>query len=68
LQFQNYSNTTTYKTVLADNVPSAQYGAVTATVVYGAALLQLTSIDNLSWQVLTLQTGSTFTLYGIEAA
>lgn len=63
--FQNYSNTSTYKTILL-RANSASSG-VAATV----ALWRSTSAINVVYATLsggTFATGSTFTLYGIAAA
>jgi hypothetical protein len=64
--FQNYSNTTTNKTVLIRNTP-----AVSATVEAGVGLWRntsaITSITLLPLSGASLATGSTFTLYGIKA-
>jgi hypothetical protein len=65
IQLQNYSNTTTYKTMLARCNNANQ--AVDATVGLWrntAAITSVTLIANGS----TFATGSTFTLYGIKAA
>jgi hypothetical protein len=65
IQIQNYSNTTTNKTMLARSSNANQ--AVDATVGLWrntAAITSVTLIANGS----TFATGSTFTLYGIKAA
>jgi hypothetical protein len=65
IQIQNYSNTTTYKTMLARSSNANQ--GVDATVGLWrntAAITSVTLIANGS----TFATGSTFTLYGIKAA
>ena len=63
--FNNYSNTTTYKTVIGRwNVASKEVGAGVGLWRSTAAI---TSI-NLATNSTTYIVGSTFTLYGIEAA
>jgi len=65
VQFQNYSNTTTYKTILArGNNPSL---LVEAYVGLWRSTSAITSMD-IKTQSGTFSTGSTFTLYGIKAA
>ena len=65
MHFQNYSNASTYKTILTRNsnsavVSRASIGLWRNTSAITSILVQL-SADNLN-------TGSTFTLYGIKAA
>jgi hypothetical protein len=68
VQFQNYSNTTTYKTVLSrQNVPSDSSIAVAAAVGLWRSTAAISSMT-ITTPPYNLQTGSTFTLYGIEAA
>ena len=67
LHFQNYSNTTTYKTVLGrDNINTGTYTGISAIV----SLWRSTSaIDQIRLLLSggNYLTGSTFTLYGIKA-
>ncbi len=70
--FMNYSNTTTYKTILsrANNVgssTSSPYG-VSAVVNMWRNTAAITSIELFAATGTTFITGSTFTLYGIAAA
>ena len=68
VQFQNYSNTTTYKTVLSrQSVPSDPDIAVAAGVGLWRNTAAITSMT-ITAPPRNFQTGSTFTLYGIEAA
>jgi len=69
LQIQNYSNTTTYKTAISRSSGSAA-GFVYATVGLWRSTSAITSItlfDEGSASAV-INTGSTFTLYGIKAA
>jgi hypothetical protein len=64
VQFQNYSNTTTFKTVLTrGNNPA---NLVDAFVGLWRSTSAITSMD-IKTQSGTFSTGSTFTLYGIKA-
>ena len=65
LQFQNYSNSTTYKTVLMRDFPSG--GDVEAAVSLWRNTAAITSIKFFPSSG-TLATGSIATLYGISAA
>ena len=65
IQIQNYSNTTTYKTVLIRG-DSADYG-VKASVGLWRSTSAITRIDIKS-DAVNFITGSTFTIYGIAAA
>lgn len=65
LQIQNYTNTTTYKTVIARSSNSSS--AVTASVSTWRNTAAITSITLLPGST-TWIAGSTFTLYGIKAA
>jgi hypothetical protein len=72
IQIQNYSNTTTYKTALVrgsgENGTTAVDG-VLAEVGLWRNTAAITSVQlNLAAVSQTIQTGSTFTLYGIKAA
>jgi hypothetical protein len=68
LHFMNYSNTTTYKTILSRT--NAAGSGVDATVGLWRSTSAITSIDigKNSGMGGTFQIGSTFTLYGIKAA
>lgn len=69
--FMNYTNTTTYKTVLCRN-NSVDTAGVGFNVMTQAALIPTTSaITQITLQTANganLNTGSTFTLYGVKAA
>lgn len=72
INFQNYANTTTYKTALMRwNVPQSDGGA-TGTTGAEVALWRSTSTINqirvLTYAGQNFSVGSTFTLYGIKAA
>ena len=63
--FMNYSNTTTFKTMLnRSNVPSTGTGATVGLWRNTAAISSLTITSESG----NLQSGSTFTLYGIKSA
>jgi len=65
VNFQNYSNTTTYKTFLSrENYPS---GAVYASVMLWRSTSAITSISLLG-DGFNIASGSTFTIYGILKA
>lgn len=68
LQLMNYSNTTTYKTILSRT--NAAANGVDATVGLWRSTSAITSIEigKNSGMGGTFQIGSTFTLYGIKAA
>jgi hypothetical protein len=68
MQLQNYSNATTYKTVLfrANNATSSGFPGVTAAVGLWRNTAAITSIS-LTTASTTFLSGSTFTLYGIKA-
>jgi hypothetical protein len=68
IHFMNYANTTTYKTILgrggaAGNLTMATVSLVRDTVNYNT--IKLAAHDGGSWN---FTTGTTFTLYGIQAA
>jgi hypothetical protein len=65
MQLQNYSNATTFKTILVRNSPAAN--AVSALVNLYRSTSAITSIKFYTTSG-NLNTGSTFTLYGIAAA
>jgi hypothetical protein len=62
---QNYSNTTTFKTLLNR---SNETGGTSATVGLWRSTSAITSITLTAESALNILTGSTFTLYGISAA
>jgi hypothetical protein len=64
-QFQNYSNTTTYKTVLSRGNSTA---ITIAIVGLWRSTAAISSMVITSETASNLQTGSTFTLYGIKSA
>ena len=72
MQFQNYANTTTYKTVLSRTNTPITSGGETGTTSASAGLWRSTSaierIQISTYAGQTFTTGSTFTLYGIQAA
>ena len=65
VSFQNYSNTTTYKTVLARTTNAASGTDATVGLWRSTAAISSILITN---TVGTFSVGSTFTLYGIAAA
>ena len=66
-QIQNYSNTTTYKTLISRFNPSTQYaGAYVGTWRNTAAITSIFLYP--STTVGTFAAGSTFTLYGVKSA
>ena len=68
IQIMNYSNTTTYKTIIGrTNQPAGSYPGVEAEVGLFRSTSAITSLRVFS-SVATFATGSTFTLYGIKAA
>jgi hypothetical protein len=70
MQLMNYSNTTTYKTMLGRaSAPSASSFPGTAAAVYlWRSTSAINTIKLLRQSTDTFLTGSTFTLYGIKAA
>jgi hypothetical protein len=66
LNVMNYSNTTTYKTVISRTGAAAS--GVNANVGLWRNTAAITSITIKSSGVTTFSTGATFTLYGIKAA
>jgi hypothetical protein len=69
VNFMNYSNTTTYKTMLArSNNASTGVDAAVALWRNTAAITSIQVGPNLQQGTNTWSTGSTFTLYGIKAA
>jgi hypothetical protein len=67
LQFNNYSNSTTYKTMLA-RYANASLPEVDATVSTWRNTAAITSINLSSYSGSVYLVGTTFTLYGIKAA
>lgn len=69
IHLQNYSNTTTYKTVLfrANNATSSGYPGVTAAVGLWRKTPEAITSFALTTASTTFLAGSTFTLYGIKA-
>jgi hypothetical protein len=66
-QIQNYSNATTYKTLLSrDNAASDGTGAIVGLWRSTAAITSITIIPLTGGSI--INTGSTFTLYGIKSA
>ena len=67
MQFNNYSNSTTYKTMLA-RYAAASVPEVDATVCTWRNTAAITSINLSSYSGSVYLVGTTFTLYGIKAA
>jgi hypothetical protein len=67
LQFMNYSNATTYKTVLSRSNVAAS-ASVSANVGLWRNTAAITSIKLYVYPSYNFVAGSTFTLYGIKAA
>ena len=67
INFQNYSNTTTYKPVVS-RVNTVEMNCVGTSVGTIATTGAITSINLLTSNGNTYNVGSTFTLYGIKAA
>lgn len=67
LNFQNYSNTTTYKSVVS-RVNSIEMNCVGISAGTVATTGAITSINLMTSNGNTYNVGSTFTLYGIKAA
>ena len=63
--FQNYSNTTTYKTMISRGNDAASITAVSASLWQSTSAIN--SILLLSLSAVNFEAGSTFTLYGIKA-
>jgi hypothetical protein len=72
INFQNYANTTTYKTtVMRTNVPLTDGGAAASTSTTVGLWRSTSAINTIKFYTFagqTFATGSTFTLYGIKAA
>lgn len=72
VNFQNYSNTTTYKTtIMRSNTPLTDGGAtgtVSSTVGLWRSTSAINTIKMYTFAGQTFATGCTFTLYGIKAA
>lgn len=68
IHIQNYSNTTTYKTILVrGNVERVTYGEVSGIVGLWASTAAVNRIDFFTGSS-TFLAGTTFTIYGIKAA
>ena len=65
LDFQNYANTTTYKTVLARGNDASAYTTAVVGLWRSTAAITSIKVSNTSG---SFATGMTFTLYGIAAA
>jgi len=65
-QILNYTNTTTYKTILSR--ANSNYGALSYVNLWRATPAAINRIDILTSGGYNLNAGSTFTLYGIKAA
>lgn len=69
IDFQNYSNTTTYKTAIARaNSAGGSYPGTEMLVSLWRNTAAITSITILPYSTAKLATGTTLTLYGIKAA
>lgn len=70
IQIFNYTNTTTYKTVLirGGNADDTNYGTYAHVGLWRATPAAITRIDVYAKSTYVWKTGSTFTLYGIKAA
>jgi hypothetical protein len=70
LQIFNYTNATTYKTVLVrtGNADDSNYGSSAFVGLWRATPAAITTIDFKATSTYVWKTGSTFTLYGIKAA
>jgi hypothetical protein len=70
LQIFNYTNATTFKTVLirAGNADDTNQGAAAFVGLWRATPAAITTIDFVANSTYVWKTGSTFTLYGIKAA
>jgi hypothetical protein len=66
-QIQNYSNSTTYKTVLIRNTPAVSATVEAAVGIWRASPTPITSITVLAISGASLAAGSTFTVYGVAA-
>jgi hypothetical protein len=66
----NYTNATTYKTVLfrSGNADDSGYGSLASVGLWRATPAAITTIDLKATSTYVWKTGSTFTLYGIKAA
>lgn len=66
----NYSNTTTYKTILfrSGNADDSGFGVVASVGLWRATPAAITTIDFKATSTYVWKTNSTFTLYGIKAA
>ena len=66
IQIQNYSNTTTYKTVLSRG-NSNSYVMTTVALWRSTSAINSITIAQFDFGAINLSTGSTFTLYGIKS-
>ena len=65
INYQNYANTTTYKTILSRS--NAAGTVVQASVAMSSSTTAITQINVATFGVGNFTSGSTFTLYGIKA-
>ena len=71
IQLQNYSNATTFKSLLwryGTTTSAGGNGEVTAMVGLWRSTAAITSIEISAWNAVNFAIGSSFTLYGIKAA
>lgn len=71
IQIQNYSNSTTFKTILwryGSTTSAGGNGDVTAIVGLWRNTAAITSIEISAWNAVNFAAGSTFSLYGVAAA
>lgn len=68
INFENYANTTTYKTILARSNSASTYAGTVGAVGLWRNTNAITSITVFCTTSSNMKTGSTFTLYGIAAA
>lgn len=65
INFENYSNSTTYKTILARSNSLSTYAGTVSVVGLWRSTSAITSITVFCTNSSNMKTGSTFTLYGI---
>ena len=68
INFENYSNTTTNKTILARSNSLSTYGGSVGVVGLWRSTSAITSITVFCTNSSNMKTGSTFTLYGVKSA
>ena len=68
INFENYSNTTTNKTIIARSNSLSTYGGSVGVVGLWRSTSAITSITVFCTNSSNMKTGSTFTLYGIASA